>query len=299
MKDVYTFEGTSESESAVNGADFVEQETTSKTKAKVVDPVVQERHRQIKCGVINTLATVGINSIPIIVQTIKNKKEGIPNKINKFDVIRTAVSTAFPILETVDAAFLGNKLEKTVHLKDVRNVVNIAMTYPAAHRTLNDLVNRTVQRTNENGQPIVETEKTDAGFRTCLGIANLLVPYFTNKFTDNNLTFMQKLGSAVPIPILGRGIRILAQRNPTLNNLYETGTGLLKVASGSAKSIGTAVRAKPNSVLNKATSTVSNVADTIGDILGVPRGNIGYGGGYYNPYGGSYGTRWGSSGQVW
>lgn len=295
MKDVYTFDGVSESENV--NPDFVVEDAPKTERKVVIDPIVQERHRRIKCGIINTIASIGINSIPMVVQTIKNKKSGIPNKINKFELTKTIVSAAFPILETVDAAFLGNKLSDKYHLRDVRNLANIAMTYPAAHESLNALINRSVQRSNGEATPIVE-ENNGAGFKTCIGMANLLFPYFTDKFTDSNLTFMQKLSSAVPIPILGRGIRMIVSRNPTLNNLYETSTGLLKVASGTAKSLGTAVRAKPNSTLNKATSTVSNVADTIGDILGMPRGSIGYGGGYYNPYGNNYGTRWGS-GQVW
>lgn len=297
MKDAYTFESQSENENGFNAADFVEEDT-KETEKVVIDPLVAEKRRKIKCGVINTVVSVGINSIPMVIQTVKNKRDGVPNKISKGDIIRTAVSAAFPILETIDAAFLGGKLEK-LHLKDVRNVANIAMTYPAAHRSLNDLVKRTIQKTNGEGQPVIQEEKTDAGFRTLLGIANLVTPYISDKFTDDKLTFMQKLTATLPLPLVGRGIRMIAQRNPALNNLYETGTGLIKFASGSAKQLGTAVRAKPNSTLNKATSTVSTVADTLGDLLGVPRGSVGYGSyGNYGPYGNSYGTRWGS-GTAW
>ena len=147
MKDEYTFENESENEAAYTiSNDFVENDespvnaTTSSFSQEDID-----RHRNIKCGIINTIVSLGINSVPIIVSAIKNKKSGIPVKIDKGDIVKAAVSTAFPILETVDAAFLGNKLTNKYHLKDVRNVTNIAITYPAAHRALNEFVNKTIR----------------------------------------------------------------------------------------------------------------------------------------------------------
>lgn len=281
MKDAFIYEG-----SETEPTDFAENVTQTESTAKVVDPIAAERHRNIKCGIINTVISAGINSIPIIIDTVKNKKQGIPNKINKYDVIRLAVTTAFPILETVDAAFLGNKLTEKCHLKDIRNVTNLAMTYPAAHHALNEFMNKAVKKSDPNAANIPE-EKSDATAKTWLGVANLITPYVTNKFTDSNLTFMQKINSTIPIPMVGGLVRRFARNNPAINNLYETGTGLIRFASGSAKSLTNAVRAKPNSTINKATSTVSTVADTLGDLLGVPRGNVGYSNFGYNNYGGS------------
>lgn len=282
MKDAFIYEG-----SETEPTDFAETTTTTESTTKTIDPIVAERHRNVKCGLINTAISVGINSIPIIIDSVKNKKQGIPNKINKTDIVRLAVTAAFPILETVDAAFLGNKLTEKCHLKDARNVVNLAMTYPAAHRALNDFMNKTAKKGDPNASQVPE-EKTDAAAKTWLGIANLITPYVTNKFTDSNLTFMQKINSTIPIPMVGGLVRRFARNNPAINNLYETGTGLIRFASGSAKSLTNAVRAKPNSTINKATTTVSTVADTLGDLLGVPRGNVGYGNfGGYNNYGGS------------
>lgn len=298
MKDVNTFEEASEAERPVS--DFVTGEESNEGATRVIDPIAAERKRNIKCGIINTAISLGLNSIPIIVDTIKNKKNGIPNKINKVDVIRVAVTTAFPILETVDAAFLGNKLSDKFHLKDVRNVTNVVMTYPAAHQALNEFVNKTINNQTNEGEAQVVQEKTDAVAKTLLGIGNVITPYLTNKFTDKNLTFMQKINSAVPIPLIGRVVRTAANRNPALQNLYQTGAGLISFAQGSSKALGNAVRAKPNSTINKATNTISTVADTIGDILGVSRNN-----GLYNSYNGgygysSYGSRWGSyNGSNW
>lgn len=297
MKDVNTFDGISEEERPVS--DFVTgDETENTSKATVVDPIAAERKRSIKCGIINTAISLGLNSIPIVIDTIRNKKQGIPNKINKTDIIRMAVTTAFPVLETIDAAFLNNNLSNKFHLKDVRNITNVVMTYPAAHQALNEFVNKTIN--NKDGEAQVVEPKTDALAKTWLGIGNIITPYITNKFTDENLTFMQKVNSAIPIPIIGRFIRTAASRNPDLQNIYQTGAGLISFAQGSSRALGNAVRAKPNSTINKATNTITNVADTIGDILGVSRNN-----GIYNNYGGggygynSYGSRWGSYGSNW
>lgn len=284
MKDAFIYEG-----SETEPTDFAETSTssTSESTTKIIDPIVAERHRNIKCGLINTAISVGINSIPIIIDTVKNKKQGIPNKINRTDIVRLAVTAAFPILETVDAAFLGHKLTEKCHLKDIRNVTNLAMTYPAAHRALNDFMTKTVKKGDQKSSQVPE-EKTDAAAKTWIGIANLITPYVTSKFTDSNLTFIEKINSTIPIPMLGGLVRRFARNNPAINNLYETGTGLIRFASGSAKSLTNAVRAKPNSTINKATTTVSTVADTLGDILGVPRGNVGYSNfGGYNNYGSS------------
>lgn len=297
MKDVYTFEENSEPEKTMS--DFVtgEETKTSSTKSTVIDPLIAAKKRNIKCGLINTAISVGLNSIPIIVNVVKNKKQGVPNKVNRVDIIRLAVSTAFPILETVDSAFLDNKLTDKYHLKDVRNLTNIAMTYPAAHQALNDFVNKSInkQENAENGT-LIQQEKNTAMPMMILGIGNIVTPYITNKFTDENLTFIQKLNSAIPIPFLGRIVRTVAHKNPALENIYQTGASIINVAQSSSRMLGNAVRSKPNSTLNKATSTVANIADTVGDILGVQR----VGGGMYGNYGGynynNYGSRWTNGG---
>lgn len=293
MKDEYTFENESENEAIYTASnDFVEvtDETTSSSNSTVFSQEAVDRHRGIKCGIINTILSAGINSIPIIVSAVKNKKDGLPVKIEKGDIIRAAVSTAFPIIETIDAAFLGNKLTNKFHLKDVRNVTNVVITYPAAHRALNEFVNKTIR----NNESVVPTETSNATAMTWLGIANIVTPYVTDKLTNNDLTIKQKLNSVIPIPLVGRFIGTIANKNPKLRDLYSTATNLVKFTSSGARSLGNAVRSKPNSTVNKATNSIASIADTIGDVLGVPRGNIGgYNGGYYN--GNPYGTRWGGS----
>lgn len=293
MKDEYTFENESENEAAYTiNNDFVENdnESTINTSTSYFSQENIDRHRNIKCGIINTVVSLGINSVPIIVSAIKNKKSGIPVKIEKGDIVKAAVSTAFPILETVDAAFLGNKLTNKYHLKDVRNVTNVVITYPAAHRALNEFVNKTI-RSNES---VVSVESSNATAMAWLGIANLITPYITDKMTNNNLSVKQKLNSVIPLPLVGRFIGTVANKNPKLRDLYSTATNLVKFTSSGARSLGNAVRSKPNSTVNKATNSIASIADTIGDVLGVPRGNIGgYGGGYYGSS--PYGTRWGGS----
>ena len=186
--------------------------------------------------------------------------------------------------------FLGNKLVNKYHLKDVRNVTNIAITYPAAHRALNEFVNKTIR----NNETVVPVESSNATAMAWLGIANLVTPYVTDKMTNNNLSVKQKLNSVIPLPLVGRFIGTVANKNPKLRDLYSTATNLVKFTSSGARSLGNAVRSKPNSTVNKATNSIASIADTIGDVLGVPRGNIGgYGGGYYGSS--PYGTRWGGS----
>lgn len=292
MKDVYTFENASENEAVyANGNDFVETDDTSSATNATFSQEIVDRHRGIKCGIINTIVSASINSIPIVVSAIKNKKAGIPVKIEKGDIIRAAVSTVFPVLETVDAAFLGNKLTNKFHLKDVRNVANIVTTYPAAHRALNEFVNKTIHK-NESNVPV---ESSNATAMAWLGIANIVTPYVTDKLTNNDLTIKQKLNSVVPLPLVGRFIGTVANKNPKLRDIYSTATNLVRFTSSGARSLGNAVRSKPNSTVNKATNSIASIADTIGDVLGVPRGNIGggYGSGYYG--GRPYGSAWGGS----
>ena len=293
MKDEYTFENESENEAAYTiNNDFIENDNESPINASTSTFSQEDidRHRNIKCGIINTVVSLGINSIPIVVSAIRNKKSGIPVKIEKGDVIKAAVSTAFPILETVDAAFLGNKLTNKYHLKDVRNVTNVVITYPAAHRALNEFVDKTIR----NNETVVPVESSNAKAMAWLGVANLITPYITDKMTNNNLSVKQKLNSVIPLPLVGRFIGTVANKNPKLRDLYSTATNLVKFTSSGARSLGNAVRFKPNSTVNKATNSIASIADTIGDVLGVPRGNIGgYGGGYYGSS--PYGTRWGGS----
>jgi len=294
MKDAYTFGKESEVEPEVKfmneNEDFVENESSATTQnnGTSFDPVVAARHRNIKCGLINTAISVGINAIPLVVDSVKNKKNGLPNKVNKSDVVRMAVSTLFPVLETVDAAFLNNKLSDKFHLKDIRNVTNMVMVYPAAHHAINKFVNKAIRKNDPTLVQLIK-ESDDATAKMWFGTANLITPYLTNKFTDSNLTFMQKLNSILPVPILGRGIRALVSKNPAMANAYDAATGLIRFTSSTARSFNNAARAKPNSTINKATSTISSVADTIGDVLGVSRGNIGYGGVFNN---GGYNSRW-------
>lgn len=293
MKDSFTFEDKSE-----EMQDFAfNEEANQNVTDKIADTVKAERHRQIKCGLINTAISIGLNSIPLISSAVKNKKAGIPNKINKYDIIRLAVTTVFPVLQTVDVAFLNNKLTEKFKLNDIRNVTNVVMAYPAAHKALGEFVTR-VNTPKEERQNI-SAEKTDAFGKTLLAAANLFTPYVTEKLTDNNLTIMEKINRILPIPIIGSTIRWFAGKNPQINNLYQTGTGLIKFASGSAKSLGNAIRSEPGSTLNKTTSAISTIADNINQILGAPNGNVGYGGygtysGGYN--GGYYGgpSRWGN-----
>lgn len=295
MKNEYTFDEASENEAMYTNKtpDFMENDNSSTESKTTIDPTKEIRHRKIKCGIFNTLISAGINAIPIVTEMVKNKKNGVPNKINKIDVVKFAVSTAFPVLETVDAAFLNDKLSDKFHLKDVRNVTNIVMTYPAAHRALNDFVKKTVNA--NNGQAVVE-EKTDATARTWLGVANLVTPYVTDKMTNKDLSIGQKFKSVLPVPILGRLIRVATRNNPELQKVYDSGTDLIRFASSASHSIGNmgAVRSKPNSIVSKSASTVSNIADTLGEFVGISRGRYGFNG-YGNNFNGGFNNGYGSS----
>lgn len=295
MKNEYTFDEASENEAMYTNktSDFMESDNSSTESKVTVDPTKEIRHRKIKCGIFNTLISAGINAIPIVTEMVKNKKNGIPNKINKIDVVKFVVSTAFPVLETVDAAFLNDKLSDKFRLKDVRNVTNIMMIYPAAHKALNDFVKKTVNA--NNGQAVVE-EKTDATARTWLGIANLVTPYVTDKMTNKDLSVGQKFKSVLPVPILGRLIRVATRNNPELQKIYDSGTDLIRFASSASHSIGNmgAVRSKPNSTINKSVSTVSNIADTLGEFVGISRGGYGFNG-YGNNFNGGFNNGYGSS----
>lgn len=256
------------------------------------------KRQRVKTNLFTTGTTIVFNSLPIVVDKIKHRKDTVPYKINKLQLGRLLISSCIPLLKTVDDFALKGKIQEKIPLSDIGNVVNIVAAYPATHKTINNFVtNLSREKSNKPKLPI-DKSVTMAAWT---GTANIIAPYIVNKLTDNNLSFGEKINSVIPIPIAGRFIKQFMTRNPELARAYDVGTNVVRAANGINRSVGGAVRPSSGSIVNKTIDTTSSVLDTVSGLLGMGKNSNGYGrngGGYtqggYNSFD-SYGynkSRW-------
>lgn len=255
------------------------------------DDLAVLRKRKIKSDVGSLIATIGINALPIISKLVKHRNDEIPYRINSGDLVRLGTLSIVPAIQAIDTVCNKGRIQEMMETKtpfkmsDVRNVVNIVTTYPAAHRYLTNFMGNVVR--NTEGKQVIETNSTIKR-DTLLGCATTLAPYVIDKFSDESMTFAQKLGSVVPVKIFGGWVRRLADANPTTRRLYDGFTAVVNVASVGNRELGN-LATKANKGQNKsAQNAFGAVLDVVQDMTGMSRGRVG---GYYDNdrYGGS---RW-------
>lgn len=240
------------------------------------DPAAVERKRKIKSDVFSLIASGVINGIPIAIDALKHRKDVVPHKVEKRDLVKFGVSMIMPAVQVIDTVVLKNKIQNSIEEKtpfkfgDIRNVANIIQAYPATHSAIKNFMSN-VQK-QSTGQIQVETNpnvKRDA----VLGCLNTISPYVIDKFCDPSATFVEKCSSVIPLKIFGGLVRKFASTSPKLQQVYDVGTSLVRVADYGNKTLGSAVRANSN-MRTGAVNTLGTLLDVVQDATGMTRGNV-------------------------
>lgn len=255
-----------------------------------VDLNKAERKRKIKTDVISLVATGVINGIPIVIDAIKNRKNNVPYKVDKRDAIKLGMSMILPTIKAVDTIALNGKIQTTIETKtpfkfsDIQNVANIIQAYPSTHRALTQFMSNVQAQSTGKQQIAGNSEVTRDAI---LGCINTVSPYVVDKFCDDNMTFVEKCSSIIPIKIFGGLVRKLASTNPKLQHGYDVLTGIVRATDFGNKTLSTAIRSNSN-MRTGASNTLGSVLDVVQDLTGMTRGNISrYGDTYSGWNGGS------------
>ena len=248
-----------------------------------------ERKRKIKSDVLTTLSAAAINLTPIIIDNIKHRKDPVPYRQNKSDIIRFGLSMLIPSFQLFDTVALGGKIQNKISektpfkLSDIGNVVNLIQAYPSTHKVIVNYFSNVSKQANGQQQVITNDHtKRDAIF-TC---ANLISPYIMNKMSDDRYTVIERFSSIIPIKMFGGLVRKFAGTNPTLQNAYSMATTCLQVADFGNKKFNTAVRSNNGMNSNKA-NVFGTILDVAQDAMGMNRGNISrFNDGYYDGWNG-------------
>lgn len=273
--------GTMDKDGNITYSDFADTSSVKTEHVETIDPEQTILKQNILTDTVTLGTSLAINVIPMIVGVIKSKNDGKVVKLNKSDVIRTVISAALPAVSVIDDLVFKGKIKSKIPLNHARNIVNMVQAYPSVHKYANNFVTNIV---NQNvGKPKVEL-RSETSTQASLSMINLFAPYFVSKFTNKDLSFGEKLNSALPISLFGKLIRYTCGRDPKLQRMYDTATNVVGFASNGTKLLGSSVRSTPGSTINKATNSLSGALNIISDAMGMNRGNLG--GSNYNGWGG-------------
>lgn len=256
--------------------------------APVIDPEKAEKKHRIKSDVFSLVATGVINGLPIVIDAIKNKKNNVPYKVDKQSAIKFGVSMILPTIKAVDTIALNGKIQTTIETKtpfkfsDIQNVANIVQAYPSTHRALTQFMSNVQAQSTGKAQV---TANKDVTRDAILGCLNTVSPYVVDKFCDDNMTFVEKCSSVIPIKIFGGLVRKFVSTNPKLQQGYDMITSVVRVADYGNKTLSTAVRSNSN-MRNNASNTLGSVLDVVQDLTGMTRGNISRYGDQYDGWNG-------------
>lgn len=273
--------------------DFYENDDQVYGNPNVESDVDVLRKRKIKSDVGSTIATFGINALPIIIDALKHRKDPTPYRINRSDAIRLGVAMVMPTVQMLDTVCNHGKLQAAIEEKtpfkmsDIRNVVNVVQAYPAVHRTLTNFMGN-VSREANGKQKITESEHVKRD--TYLGCATTIAPYIIDKFSDETMSFTEKVSSVIPIKMFGGLVRRFADSNPTARRLYDATTAIVNVASVGNREFNNLAVKSNHGQMRSTQNTLGSVIDVVQDLTGMSRGNIGGG---YGDYYGRNGSRWG------
>ena len=248
--------------------------------------------RKIRSDTYSAVSSIGINVLPIVVDVLKHRKDETPYKIPTSDLVRVGVSSALPAIQLADTLWNKSRIQNMVEEKtpfkfgDIRNLVNIVNAYPATHRMVLNFMGN-VSRSAEGKQQIElqNRVKRDA----IVGLTTLVSPYISDKFSDERMSFSQKMSSIIPIKMFGGFVRRFADSNPTLRRGYDAITAVVKVADFGNQTLSSAV--KPNQgARSSAQNQLGSVLEVVQDMTGMSRGRLSrYGG---DEYGSSRWNNW-------
>ncbi len=223
--------------------------------------------KDAKDAIITAVTTAAINAIPMVLKRHKIRKNGLKPAVNGGEIAKFGLSTVVPVIDMVDKVFLGGKISEKIPLNHVRNVTNIVASYPSAYNVIQRHMSKNLARRQG-----VEVANSEADVENIVELTikatTVVLPNVVNKMTDKNLTFAEKLGSAVPIPIVGQLVRKFFTSDPQRARVYDTVMSVAKVGSSTVNSLGGAVRANKNSTLNRGLSKTSQVMDIATTLLG-------------------------------
>ena len=295
MQDVKVANDVSNESEITYSNDFYESDEQVYGNPNVGVEVDVLRKRKIKSDVGSVIATFGINALPIIIETIKHKKDPTPYRINKSDAVRLGVAMVMPTIQMLDTVCNGGKIQAKIEEKtpfkmsDIRNVVNIIQAYPSAHRTLTNFMGN-VSREANGKQRISESDHVKRD--TWLGCSTIVAPYIIDKFSDETMTFSEKVSSIIPIKMFGGLVRRFADSNPTARRIYDATTAIVNVANVGNREFNNLAVKSNHGQMKSSQNTLGSVLDVVQDLTGMSRGRINGG---YDDYYGRNGSRWGGS----
>ena len=248
----------------------------------------RERRHKIKSDIFSLVSTAAINSIPLIIDSIKHRKDPTPYKCKKSDVFRLGASVILPAVQAFDTIALNCKIQDTIKEKtpftfgDIRNVVNVIQAYPSTHTVLRNYFSNISRQANGEQQVIVDdTSKRDM----FITMASTISPYLVDKMTDDRYSVMERFSSILPMKMFGGLVRKFVSTDPKLQHGYDLVTGCIRVADFSNNTFNKAIRSN-NGMRNNQTNSFSTIIDAMQDITGMSRGNISrFNDGYYGGQG--------------
>lgn len=276
--------------------DFVETNEQYGTPFSPQDESEILRKRKIKSDVGSLIATIGINALPIITDAFRHRKDETPYRLNSTDVVRLGISALVPAIQALDTVCNKGRIQEKMEQKvpftmsDIRNVTNIILTYPSAHRYVKNFMGNVVR--NTQGIQVVDTSESTKR-EALLGFATIVAPYVVDKFSDESMTFTQKVSSVVPVKIFGSWVRRIADLNPKTRRIYDGVTAVVNVASVGNRELGNLATKSSRGQNRSAQNAFGAALDVIQDMTGMSRGRVGYGGDFYDN--GYRGSRWGGA----
>ena len=248
----------------------------------------REKKHKIKSDVFSLIASAAINALPMVLETVKHRKDPVPYKCKKSDVFRFGTSLILPSIQVLDTVALNCKIQNTIKEKtpftfgDIRNVINVVQSYPSTHTVLRNYFSNISRQANGEQQVIVDdTSKRDM----FVSIANTISPYIVDKMTDDRFSVMERFSSILPMKMFGGLVRKFVSTDPKLQQGYNLVTGCIRVADFSNNTFNKAIRSN-NGMRNNQSNSFSTIIDAMQDITGMTRGNISrfndgyYGGGF-------------------
>ena len=248
----------------------------------------REKKHKIKSDVFSLIASAAINALPMVLETVKHRKDPTPYKCKKSDVFRFGTSLILPSIQVLDTVALNCKIQNTIKEKtpftfgDIRNVVNVVQSYPSTHTVLRNYFSNISRQANGEQQVIVDdTSKRDM----FVSLANTISPYIVDKMTDDRFSVMERFSSILPMKMFGGLVRKFVSTDPKLQQGYNLVTGCIRVADFSNNTFNKAIRSN-NGMRNNQSNSFSTIIDAMQDITGMTRGNISrfndgyYGGGF-------------------
>ena len=250
-----------------------------------------EKKRKIKSDLFTMIAAGVVNAIPIALDYFKHRKDPVPYKTNRRDLVKLGISMVLPTIQTIDTAVLDSKIQRSVEektpftLSDVRNVVNVCQAYPSTSKALKNFMNNASrQSVGQQAVPVDSNTKRDA----IVSCVNVIAPYIANKFSNDQLTFVEKCASVIPLKIFGGMVKRVASLNPKTRQVYEVVTNAVKVVDFGNKTLINNVVRSSNGMRQGPANQINSALDFFQDITGMNRGNISAYNDYnYNGWGGS------------